>query len=156
MKTSSPSHVTLRMTVKKKSIECCIVWCVRMYIVYMCMFNSVINQTTPIPQHWMYCFPYVEDAIHSALLGGSGLINETVCVHTQACACVYVCVSKWLGELEFVSSQVHHLYIALSYCCELRIITLIGNAQICNRPPPWLGQPTSREWYTYTCILYSI
>ena len=21
----------------------------------MCMFNSVINQTTPIPQHWMYC-----------------------------------------------------------------------------------------------------
>ena len=96
MKAGSPSHVTLRMTVKKKSIEYCIVRCVRMY---MYMFNSVINQTTPTPQHWMYCFPYVDDAIHSALRGGSGLINETVCVHMQACACVYVCVSKWLGEL---------------------------------------------------------
>ena len=64
---------------------CAYVYCVHVYV-------SVINQTTPTPQHWMYCFPCVDDAIHPALRGGSGLVNETVCVHTQACACVYVCV----------------------------------------------------------------
>ena len=68
--------------------------------------------------------------------------------------CVCVCYSKWLGELaqDWLFSftlnspavKVYHL-VGLILLHAVNSVTLVGNAQICNRPPPWLGQPTSRE-----------
>ena len=106
----------------------------------VCVYDSFIDQTTPTLRHWMYCLLCADDAIHPVLLGGSGLVNETACVHMQACACVYVCVSKWLGELAqdllFSFNLPTVRYTIWPYLTAVSSVTLIGNAQICNRPPP--------------------
>ena len=44
------------------------------------LFSSLVNQTTPTPQHWMYCIPRAGDAIHPVLWGGRGLVYETIAV----------------------------------------------------------------------------